>query len=399
MNILLSPVSYLPQRSGVPIIVQNLAKAFVRMGHNVIIVTPKLDQAHPSFEIIDGIEVHRMPFVFPWRLLWQRPKESRLQFCLRCPTDIQRLVRLMDKKQIEIIDIHSLTGPHLPYMIFAKLFSNRPFVVTLQGNDFLQLNTQHSRMRRMLLRYSLRRAEQITAVSSHVASEAARFWPEVSGKIVTIPNSVAVDEFGGPACFPFPSPYLLSLARLNPLKGHDVLLTAFRRIAEREKNIHLIIAGDGPQKIRLHAITLALGLKDRVTFLGEVGRERVKELLAGCEFLVLPSWNEGIPVVALEAMASRKAVVSTHVGGVPEIVSHSETGLLVPPGDPNSLAEAMLSLLQNRDQCKAMGDRGRAFVKDHHDFTQTIDRYLDVYRKALLQANGNRMRQKEKPDL
>ena len=140
-------------------------------------------------------------------------------------------------------------------------------------------------MRRWLLRYALRKAEQVTAVSSHLASEAARFCPEASGKIVMIPNGVAVDEFGGPVCFPFPSSYLLSLARLNPVKGHDVLLSAFRMVAEREKNIHLIIAGDGPQRIRLHAIALAFGLKDRVTLLGEVGRERVKELLAGCEGL------------------------------------------------------------------------------------------------------------------
>ena len=166
-------------------------------------------------------------------------------------------------------------------------------------------------------------------------------------------------------------------------------------VAEQEKNIHLIIAGDGPQRIRLHAIALAFGLKDRVTLLGEVGRERVKELLAGCEFFVHHSWNEGIPLAVLEAMASGKAVVGTRVGGIPEVVSDLETGRLVPPGDSESLAKAMLLLLHDRDKCKAMGERGRAFVIAHHSYAQTVDRYLNVYRKALHQPSEGWTGQKE----
>jgi glycosyltransferase involved in cell wall biosynthesis len=256
------------------------------------------------------------------------------------------------------------------------------------------LDASHDRLRRLLLCYALQRADQIIAVSPHIASDAHRFCPEAAEKVVTIPNGVAIDEFGSTARFPFPSPYVLSVGRLNVFKGHDVLLAAFRRVADREQNVHLIIAGDGPQRIRLHAVCLALGLKDRVTFLGEVGRERIRELLSGCELLALSSWNEGIPTVALEAMASGKAVVGTRVGGLPEIVSDAETGLLVPPGDPDSLAEAMLVLLRNRHQGKAMGERGRAFVKTHHDFARTVDRYLDVYRQALRGANAGRDRQK-----
>ncbi len=383
MNILLSPIAYLPMKSGVPIFTQSHANAFVKKGHQVVIVTPQLDPARPSFEMIDGIEVHRMLFVFPWKLFWQRPQQSFLQFCRHCPSDLHRLVRLMAEKQVEVINIHSLNGPHLPYLLFAQLFANRPFVVTLHGNEFLRLNTRQSGMRRVLLRYALRRADQVTAVSSQLACEAARFCPQASGKIVTIPNGVAVDEFEERVCFPFPCPYLLSVARLNPLKGHDVLLAAFQKVAEREKDFHLFIAGDGPQQIRLRAVALTLGLENRVTFLGEVGREGIKELLAGCEFLVLSSWSEGIPLVALEAMAAGKAVIGTRVGGIPEVVSDFETGRLVPPGDPQSLAEAMLFLLQNRDQCKAIGEKGRAFVKAHFDFAHTVDQYLAVY--GLLQ--------------
>ncbi len=383
MNILLAPNTYLPMASGVPVFTRQLAGSLARKGHRVVIVTWKLEQDQAPFEVIDGIQVHRMPFIFPWNLLWQQPEEGILQFCRHCPVDIQRLVRLMAKNQIELVNVHSLSGPVFPYMLFAGLFADRQLVVTLHGNEFFRLNAPHNRMGRLLLRCGLQRANQIIVISSRLASEVHRFCPKAADKIVRIPNGIAVDEFGGSACFPFPSPYVLSIARLNRLKGHDVLLTAFRSIADREEDVHLIIAGDGPERIRLHAVCLALGLKDRVTFLGEVGRERIRELLTGCEFLALSSWSEGIPTVALEAMASGKAVIGTHVGGLPEIVSDAETGLLVPPGDPDSLAEVMLLLLRNRGQRKAMGERGRAFVKTRHDFAQIVDQYLDVYRQVL----------------
>jgi glycosyltransferase involved in cell wall biosynthesis len=374
MNILLAPNVYHPMATGVPVFTRRLASGLVREGHRVVIVTRKLTQDQAPFEVIDGVEVHRMAFIFPWSLLWQGSREGVLRFCRQCPSDIRRLVRLVAENEIELINIHSLSGSVFPYVLFAGLFADRQLVATLHGNEFFRLDTSHNGMRRLLLRYGLRRANRIVVLSSRHAGEVRRFCPEAAAKVVTITNGVAVDEFGDSARFPFPSPYVLSISRLNPLKGHDVLLAAFRSVADREENTHLIIVGDGPERIRLHAVCLALGLQDRVTFLGEVGRERVREL---------------------EAMASGRAVVGTRVGGLPELVSDAETGLLVPPGEPEPLAEAMLLLLRDRDRGIAMGERARAFVKDHHDFTRTVDRYLEVYRQALRDANAGRERKKQ----
>jgi len=206
---------------------------------------------------------------------------------------------------------------------------------------------------------------------------------------VKISNGVAVDEFCGAGPPSFRPPYILSLSRLNPLKGHDVLLAGFRKVAQWERDVHLVLAADGPQRIRLQALAMSLGLKGRVTFLGQVGRDRVRELLAGCEFLVNCSWIEGIPTAVLEAMASRKAVIGTQVGGVPEVISDFETGRLVPPGDPERLADAILFLLRDRDRSKAMGERGHAFVKAYHDFEPSVDRYLEVYGRALLSSDDD----------
>ncbi len=153
MNILLSPNFYLPMKTGVTVFTQQMAETLVRKGHQVVIVTPKLEPAQPSFELIDGIEVHRMSFAFPWRMLWQRPQEDLLQFFLRWPLDLQRLLRLLVQKHVEIIHIHSLTGPQFPYMLFAQLFVGSKIVISLRGSEFFRLNTWHNRVRRLLLRY------------------------------------------------------------------------------------------------------------------------------------------------------------------------------------------------------------------------------------------------------
>lgn len=145
--------------------------------------------------------------------------------------------------------------------------------------------------------------------------------------------------------------------------------------------MRLVIAGDGPERVRLRAVCLALGLKDRVTFAGEADRPRVRELLAGCELLVLASWSEGLPIVALEAMASGKPVVGTSVGGIPEVVIDGETGLLVPPGQSAALADAMVRLLQDSEGHRAMGRNARELVKARYDFPQTVDRYLEAFRR------------------
>ena len=224
-----------------------------------------------------------------------------------------------------------------------------------------------------------------------MADELARLSPVAVGKVAKISPGVIVDDFARPQAnrLQFPFPYVLSLSRLNPLKGHDVLLAAFRKVAQLEKDVHLVIAADGPQRIRLQALAMSSGLKEHVTFLGQVGRDRVRELLAGCELLVNCSWIEGIPNAVLEAMASRKPVVGMRVGGLSEVVSDFETGRLVPPGDPERLADAILFLLRDRDRSKAMGERGHAFVKAYHDFEPSVDRYLEVYGRALLSSDDD----------
>jgi glycosyltransferase involved in cell wall biosynthesis len=166
---------------------------------------------------------------------------------------------------------------------------------------------------------------------------------------------------------------ILSIARLVAEKDHATLLTAFRRVAERDERLHLWIAGDGPLGATLAAQAQRLGLESRVLFLGF--RADVPRLLAGADLLAIASQREGLPNVALEAMAARRAVVATAVAGTPELVQDGETGLLVPPGAPEALAGALGALIADPVRRRQMGERGRRRVEQWFEASVALDRW------------------------
>lgn len=169
-------------------------------------------------------------------------------------------------------------------------------------------------------------------------------------------------------------PMALWAGRLVPIKGCDTFLRACSRVAEQCPQARIFIVGDGPLADDLKASADALGLNGAVRFMG--WRSDIPAWMWGADIFVLSSLNEGLGRVLLEAMASRKPVVATTVGGVGAIVQPGITGLLVPPEDPEQLAAAMLELLQNPALARRMGEAG-------------YRRALDFYTGDMIEKTGN----------
>lgn len=144
---------------------------------------------------------------------------------------------------------------------------------------------------------------------------------------------------------------------LLPIKGPDYLLKAMDYIWPELPEAVLVMVGKGELDVDLRAETLRKNVNGKVKFLG--WREDINELMPVFDMLVLPSLNEGMGRVLIEAMAAGKPVVASRVGGIPDLVRHGETGYLVPPADEKSLADAILMLLNDRDEAKLMGQRGK----------------------------------------
>jgi glycosyltransferase involved in cell wall biosynthesis len=139
-------------------------------------------------------------------------------------------------------------------------------------------------------------------------------------------------------------PLIGIVARLAPVKAHDVFLRAAAALRERMPDVHFVVVGDGELRASLEALASELGLGGCLTFLG--WRSDIERVYADLDLVVLSSRNEGSPIALIEAMASGRNVVATAAGGVPDVVRHGETGLLVTPDDPAALAASMEELLR-----------------------------------------------------
>jgi glycosyltransferase involved in cell wall biosynthesis len=155
------------------------------------------------------------------------------------------------------------------------------------------------------------------------------------------------------------------------------LIDALAILASRRPNLVTLLAGEGPLEPDLRAQCAALGLADRVRFLGH--RRNVPELFEASDLVVLPSLYEGLPLVAIEALAANRPLVATEVDGTPEVVINERTGLLVPPANPVALAAAIERLLDNPELASRLASDGRKFVQENFAVRRQIEQTVALY--------------------
>jgi len=172
-----------------------------------------------------------------------------------------------------------------------------------------------------------------------------------------------------------------TVARMAPQKGLSHLLQAAALLARRFPRLRFILAGDGPELNSLKELAITLGLSKRVSFPGYC--RDLPALLAQIDIFVLPSLTEGLAITLLEAQASGCAAVASRVGGVPEVIEHRRTGLLVPPASPRALAEAVAALIENPALRRSMALAGRERVKKHFTVEQMLNQTGLLYEEML----------------
>lgn len=216
-----------------------------------------------------------------------------------------------------------------------------------------------------------------------------------AAKIVVIPNGVELSRFdrvdGGESPFrglgiPHGAPVVLVVSRLNPLKGLETFLQAAALVATEFPTVRFVIVGDTnpnerPYWSTLTSLTVRLGLTDRLTFAGL--RRDVPQLLSAATISVMPSLNEALSNVVLESMAAGAPVVATRVGGTPEAIADGVNGLLVPPGDPAAMANAMAALLRDPSRARRLGDAARRSIDERFSMDRMVSATAQLY-EALL---------------
>lgn len=208
-------------------------------------------------------------------------------------------------------------------------------------------------------------------------------------KVVSIPTGVDLDAFrpsNGDGArirqelgLERQTPLLGMIAVLRSWKGHLVFLQALRRVQAAHPDVRAVLVGDGPFRSVIQDAVRCHGLETQVRLLGH--REDVAEILSGLDVVVSASTAaEGIPQALLQALAMRRPVVASDVGGIPEVIRPGETGWLVPPGDPEALGTAIVEALADRAGARRMGEQGRRMVETDYSLERMGERMEALYR-------------------
>jgi glycosyltransferase involved in cell wall biosynthesis len=297
---------------------------------------------------------------------------------LRDLAGLAELIRLFRRERPEIVHASSSKAGVLAR--FAAAGAGVPIrIFTVHGWAF----AAHSGLPSAIYRAADRVAAGLTTmticVSDHERTIGLHARTCRSERTVVIPN--AVDVAAAPrARHGQRPPRLITVGRLKSPKDFPTLVRAVASLRPDAFD-ELLVVGDGPDRGALAGEVSSLGLDGRIRLLGE--RADVAALLAGADIFVLSSRSEGLPLSVIEAMAAGLPVVASAVGGLHELVVDGETGLLVRPGDPAALAEALRRLVADRDCRRQLGDAGRARAEERFDLAPFRRAHVDLYRREL----------------
>jgi glycosyltransferase involved in cell wall biosynthesis len=268
------------------------------------------------------------------------------------------------------------------YGLLAARFARVPAIV---ATAHLSMDISQRWLLRVQPRLIAELVDRYFAVSRSVADQLCGEFGIPAARVQVVPNGIALDSFVRPADASLRKtlsgeserPVVLTVASLEPRKGQRTLLEAATRVPEAV----FVLVGLGPDRAALEAQARTLGIADRVRFLGY--REDVPDLLASCDVFALPSLEEGLPLAILEAMGAAKPVVASDIGGNDEAVARGDTGLLVPPDDPEALATGLRAVLGDPALARRLGEGGRERARELYSVERMVRSMADAYRELL----------------
>jgi glycosyltransferase involved in cell wall biosynthesis len=377
--------------------VHDINRHLVRRGHSVTVVTPG-DPALRSTDTFDGVDIVRFPLTLPSDLTYGRVAQSQVSLLGRVTrmlvmahyleAQYRATVRAARRLGADVLHAHWAI-PTGPAAVQAAKHLGVPSVITMHGGDvYVNPDQGYDFPTRWYvrppLRWTLRSATALTAITEDCRRHALRAGaPESAIRLVY--NGTDLRRFspeeGGPS--PLEQEYgphmVFACRQLFPRKGIRFLIEAAARIKPRVPDLKVVIAGDGFERPELEALARRLGIGADVTFLGWVPNTGLPPYYRAAAISVIPSLEEGFGIPAAEAMGCETPVVASDAGGLPEVVEHGVTGLVVPRGDVDALASAMESLLADPIRRRRMGVAGRERALRLFDWDRTAEQFEHLY--------------------
>lgn len=295
-----------------------------------------------------------------------------------------RLVRLLRERRIDILQTHDAQTRRIG--LVAASLSGVTHVSSLHG--WIQ-NNQKQKWATGLDKRLVRFSKKVIVMSEAMKTEivAAGVSPE---KVMTLYNAVLLKDYSvGGRGEKIRKEFEISedekvvafIGRFSAEKGPDVFVRMAQRVLRQYSKVKFLMIGDGPLRSDITRSVDDLGLRKQMIFTGH--RTDMERIYLVLDILVISSFSEGLPNVLLEAFAYRKPVVSTRVGGTPEIISHGESGFLVEPGNVDGLVDSVLALLKDPELAGKMGERGRKTIEEKLSFEKRTERIQALYQEIV----------------
>ncbi len=306
-------------------------------------------------------------------------------------TMVPEVRKLLRQLQPDLVNAHYASG----YGTTARLVNYHPWLLSVWGSDVYDFPYK-SPLHRWLVTRNLLSADRVASTSHSMAKQTHSLCPQIAD-IAATPFGVDLPQFAQAARAAGGEPghrlTIGTVKTLAPKYGIDTLIRAFALLRSQleaqtpacPQKLHLRLIGDGPQRAELQQLAKDLGITDCTTFVGRVSHTQVPQELARIDIFAALSRldSESFGVAAIEAGAAGLPVIVSDVGGLPEVVLHNQTGLVVPKNDPALAAAALLRLVQDPGLRERLGSAGLQHVKNNYAWSACIQTMIEVYEKVI----------------
>lgn len=365
-----------PTYGGSGVVATELGKGLAQRGHNVHFLSYSRPQRLDTFQ--SNISYHEVNFnAYP---LFEFP-----------PYDLalaSKMVNLIEYENIDLFHVHyaipHTTSAYLAKQILGEKAKNVPVITTLHGTDITIVGSDPGYL--PVVNFSINQSDGVTAVSEYLKNETFKRF-DIQRDIEVIPNFVDIDRFKKEdkehfrkAICPNDEFIITHVSNFRKVKRVVDVVTIFHKILQSGIKAKLILVGDGPERQNAEAKCRELQTCSDVRFLGK--QEKIEEILSIADLFVMPSGSETFGLASLEAMSCSVPVISSNIGGLPELNIHGETGFLCDLGDVDAMANYAVRVLKDEKLKKRLSRNARKRAEEF-ELSKIVTKYENHYEKVL----------------
>lgn len=375
-----------PVGGGIGYYVQNLSKSLIQKGHRVSVIT-RGSPSRIQKKTIDGIDIYETTF-FPFY-----PIHLELHKLF-----VNQLLRQLKP---DLVHFHSPVTPTVDIQCPKVVTVHTAMRTDAKYHEVVNANSFAEKMQSMyfspLAESKLfKQTNVITAVSPTISQELMEYGIDPE-EVEVVWNGVDEKVFSPPVQENVDPKYILFTGRLWARKGLFDLIESAQILKSSIPNIKLIVCGNGPLLPKLKEQVHRKCLDDNIEFLGRVSREELLRVYQNATMQIVPSIYEGLPTVILEGMSCGLPIIATDIGGSRDIIKDGQSGLLVPPASPKSLASAMKTLWTNDKLRRQLGKNARRTILSRFTWDNITNNFLEIYNRAVIECVEKSQRASSNP--